>query len=64
MWKTVKVYQTGGYADIFKERLGELKREAMSQPGAVVYTFPIFLLGLWVWRLGILQNPEAHRALL
>jgi uncharacterized protein len=64
MWKTVKVYQTGGYADIFKERLGELQREAMAQPGAVVYTFPIFLLGLWVWRLGILQNPEAHRALL
>ena len=64
MWKTVKVYQTGGYADIFKERLGELKREAMSQPIAVGSTLPIFLLGLWVWRLGVLQKPEEHRALL
>lgn len=64
MWKTVKVFQTGGYVDIFKERLGDLKREAMAQPFTVGYTLPIFLLGLWVWRLGVFQNPEAHRALL
>src|SRR5262249_37478104 len=64
MWKTVKVYQTGGYVPIFRERLGELKRHNMSQHFAVGYTLPIFLLGLWVWRRGIFQDPEAHRALL
>ena len=64
MWKTVKVYQTGNYLQIFKERLGELKREGRIQPFAVLTTFPIFLLGLWVWRQGILQDPAAHRALL
>ena len=64
MWKTVKVYQTGSYVDMFKERLVDLKREAMAQPFTVGYTLPIFLLGLWVWRQGVFQNPEAHRALL
>jgi uncharacterized protein len=64
MWKTVKVYQTGNYLEIFKERLGELKREATMQPVAVLMTLPIFLLGLWVWRQGILQDPGAHKALL
>lgn len=62
--KTVRVYQTGNYAQIFKVRLGELKTEAIGQPGAVIMTFPIFLLGLWVWRQGILQDPAPHRALL
>ena len=64
MWKTVKVYQTGNYVDIFKERLGELKREDIMQPAVVAFTLPIFLLGFWVWRQGIIQDPEAHRALL
>lgn len=64
MWKTVKVYQTGNYVDIFKERFSELKRSNRSQPFVVGFTLPIFLLGLWVWRQGIFQDPEAHRALL
>ncbi|MGZ4818821.1 MAG: DUF418 domain-containing protein [Terriglobales bacterium] len=64
MWKTVKVYQTGGYVAIFKERLGELKHEAQSQPFVVAVTLPIFLLGFWVWRQGIFQDPGAHRELL
>jgi uncharacterized protein len=64
MWKTVKVYQTGTYLEIFKRRLPELKREGKIQPFGIMITFPIFLLGLWVWRQGILQDPAAHRALL
>ena len=61
---TVRVYQASGYAAIFKNRLGDLKQENTSQPGVVLYTLPIFLLGLWVWRRGVFQNPEAHRRLL
>ena len=64
MSKTVQVYQTGSYPRIFRERLGELKREIRTQPFVVVLTLPIFLLGLWVWRQGIFQDPEAHRTLL
>jgi uncharacterized protein len=64
MWKSVKVYQTGGYVAIFKQRLGELKHENQSQPFVVAFTLPIFLLGFWVWRQGIFQDPGAHRGLL
>jgi uncharacterized protein len=62
--KTVKLYQASGYGTIFQRRLGELKHENSSQPAVIVYTLPIFLLGFWVWRRGVFQNPEAHRDLL
>lgn len=62
MWQTIRVYQTGGYAAIFRERLRELLRQNRTQPFVVLITLPIFLLGLWVWRQGILQDPAAHRA--
>ena len=60
----MKIYQTSGYALIFKNRLGDLKQENIAQPGVVLYTLPMFLLGLWVWRRGVFQNPEAYRDLL
>jgi uncharacterized protein len=62
--KTVREYQTSGYAAIFKSRLGDLKQENSSQPIVVLLTVPIFLLGFWVWRRGVFQDPAAHRDLL
>lgn len=62
--KNIRVYQNGSYAAIFKERLPELKREDMFQPMVVVYTLPLFLMGLLVFRRGILQDPGAHQAVL
>jgi uncharacterized protein len=64
MRTTVKVYQTGRYAAIYKERLGELWHENRSQPFTVAMTLPVFMLGLLVYHRGILQNPEAHRTAL
>jgi uncharacterized protein len=64
MRTAVKVYQAGTYAAIYKERLGELWHENRSQPFVVVMTLPVFMLGLLVYRLGIFQNPEAHRTAL
>ncbi len=61
MWQTIRVYQSGSYPAIFRERLGELLRQNRAQPFVVLFTLPIFLLGLWVWRQGILQDPEAQR---
>jgi uncharacterized protein len=61
MRTTVKVYQTGSYVDIYKVRLGELWHENRSQPFVVLLTLPIFMLGLLVFRRGILQNPATHR---
>ncbi len=62
--KTVAVYSHGTYLEILKARSAELLRENASQPGVVIYTLPLFLLGLWVWRRGLFQDPEANRALL
>jgi uncharacterized protein len=64
MWKGVKIYQRGTYLEIFKERFDELKHQNRTQPIVVLVTLPIFLLGFWVWRQGIFQDPGAHRALL
>jgi uncharacterized protein len=64
MRTSVKVYQTGTYAAIYRERLGELWHENRSQPFVVAMTLPIFMLGLLVYRRGIFQNPEAHRTAL
>lgn len=59
--KTIQVYQTGTYVQIFRQRLGELAQENGSQPGVVVLTLPIFLLGLLVFRQGIFQDPAGNR---
>ncbi len=61
MWKTIQVYRTGGYAAIFNRRLEELWHQNRSQPFVVLITLPLFMLGLLVYRMGIFQNPEAHR---
>ena len=59
--KAIQVYQTGNYVQVFRQRLQELPRVDKIQPGAVALTFPIFLLGLWVFRQGILQDPAGNR---
>ena len=60
----VRIFQSGTYVEIFRARLDEVREELAGQPGVVIYTLPLFLMGLYVFRRGILQNPEANRALL
>jgi uncharacterized protein len=60
----VNAFQSGTYPQLFRARLDEVKEELTGQPGVVAYTLPLFLLGLWVFRRGILQDPESNRALL
>lgn len=62
--RVIPIYQTGSVTQIFRERLNDVKQELSNQPGVVAYTLPIFLMGLLVFRRGIFQDPEAHRALL
>ncbi len=62
--KSIQVYQNGSYAQIFMARLPDLKEANMFQPMVVMYTLPLFLMGLWVFRRGIIQDPGMHRALL
>lgn len=60
----VRIFQSGTYTQIFRARLDEVKEELAGQPGVVIYTLPLFLMGLWVFRRGILQDPESNRSLL
>ena len=58
--RTIAAYSTGSYAQMFSERLKEL---AMLWAGVVFYyprVFGIFLLGLYTWRSGVIQNLSAH----
>lgn len=60
----VHIFQSGTFPQIFRARLDDVKDELVAQPGVVFYTLPLFLLGLYVFRRGIFQDPEANRALL
>ena len=62
--RVVRDFQTGTYPQLFRARIQEVKEELTGQPGVVFYTLPLFLLGLWVYRRGILQDPQANRELL
>lgn len=64
MRQTIRVYQTGSYAAIYNERLGELWRQNRTQLFSVVMTLPLFMFGLLVYRKGVFQHPEMHRATL
>lgn len=62
--RIVAVFSSGTYGEIFMERLKEL---GMLYAG-IIFFYPrvlgVFLLGLYVWRTGILRNLAAHRPLL
>lgn len=59
--RTIDVYQHGSFAKILLARIPELAAEDGNQPGVVMYTLPLFLFGLLVYRRGIFQDPAAHR---
>lgn len=58
--RLVQVFAHGAWMEIFQERLKELA----FMPLGLVFYFPrilgIFLMGLWVWRKGIVRNLAAH----
>ncbi|MCP4215284.1 MAG: DUF418 domain-containing protein [bacterium] len=50
----------GDYSKLFFYRLGRLKRAAFSISRFGLYLLGVFLLGVWTWQRGILQNIEGH----
>jgi uncharacterized protein len=58
--RIVEVYAQGTWMQIFQERLKEL----MFIPFGLIFYYPrvlgLFVLGLWVWRKGIIRNFAAH----
>jgi uncharacterized protein len=62
--RVVTVYSTGTYGQLFAEHL----RENQFMLTGLVFFYPrflgMFLLGLWVWRRGIVRNLAGHAQLL
>lgn len=62
--ETIRIYSQGSFAEIFRERAREW---AMLNKGFLFFftrIIGIFLLGMWLWRTGILRDPTEHRAAL
>jgi uncharacterized protein len=64
--EAIRMYRYGGWSEVALFRFRHLIHH--SQPGMLISFYPyalgLFLLGLWTWRRGIVQTPEAHRGFL
>jgi uncharacterized protein len=60
----ISIYRDGSYFAITKQRFADWVMENTWPFYLVIFVFPRFLAGLWVWRTGVFQNLEAHRPLL
>jgi uncharacterized protein len=56
----IQTYATGSYAEIFVARIREANQAMIFIPVAGPRSLGLFLLGLWVWRQGIIQNITAY----
>jgi uncharacterized protein len=62
--RLIRVYATGGYAEILVERAKETGQALMFIPFFGPRLLGLFLVGTWVWRRGILQGLETRETLL
>ena len=62
--RVIEVYATGGYLEILRERAKEANTGLSFIPFFGPRLLGIFLLGMWVWRRGILHSLEGHAELL
>lgn len=59
--RVIRVYATGSYLEILPERFKEAGTGLAFIPAFGPRLLGIFLLGLWVWRRGILRDLGSHR---
>lgn len=62
--QSLAAYGSGPYGALFRLRLRELLGNYGMTLSIAPHILAMFLLGLWTWRKGIVQNLEAHRPLL
>jgi uncharacterized protein len=64
--EAIRVYRYGSWPEVAMFRFRHLAHHAKPGMFAVFlpYALGLFLLGLWTWRRGIVQRPEAHRGFL
>jgi uncharacterized protein len=59
-----RVYGTGSLSEVISFRIGELRAIAPLHIWVFPRTVPLFLLGAFIWRTGVLQRAAASRELL
>jgi uncharacterized protein len=62
-YKVIDIYAHGTGRQILAQNWVEWKRELPTQ-GFTIYAVALFLLGMWVWRAGIVQRLGEYRAML
>ncbi len=55
------VYASGTWSEIVRFNIAEIPRIVPLHVLVVPRTFALFLLGVFVWRTGLLRSPERHR---
>ncbi|TAA20156.1 DUF418 domain-containing protein [Pseudoxanthomonas winnipegensis] len=58
------VYATGTWSEVVRFNIAEIPRLVPLHVLVAPRTFALFLLGVLVWRTGLLRDPERHRRLL
>ncbi|WP_369938229.1 DUF418 domain-containing protein [Xanthomonas tesorieronis] len=58
------VYASGTWSEIVRFNIAEIPRIVPLHVLVAPRTFALFLLGMFVWRTGLLRNPEKHSHLL
>jgi uncharacterized protein len=58
--RTIQIYTEGTWRDMLHERLREWKQFNQSAPLHALRLLGLFLLGMYVWRTGVVQNLGAH----
>ncbi len=59
-----RVYGTGGFLEVLSFRIGELRAIAPLHVWVFPRTLALFLLGAFIWRIGVLQRAAANREIL
>jgi uncharacterized protein len=58
------VYASGTWSEVVRFNIAEIPRIVPLHVLVAPRTFALFLLGVFVWRTGLLRNPERHRRVL
>lgn len=63
LYRVIDIYAHGTLRQILAQNWVEWKRELPTQ-GFAIYAVALFLLGIWVWRAGIVQRLEEYQLVL
>ena len=58
--RTIRIYAEGSFVEMLRERMREWVSFNSTAPFSLSRILSLFLLGLYVWRMGVFQNLDSH----